>query len=137
MAVDFGREMSCTTSLKTGRYVTGARLVAEAAYRRITTPRGMLTGGPEEDNYGIDLLDLIGSVSSSALRASVPGRIRNELTKDERIATVDVDVTWSTNGPSTTAIITIEAKTAAGPFSLKLSVNEVSVSLLNLEGENS
>ncbi len=70
--VDFGREISCTDSLKTGRFSTGARLVAEAAYRRLTTPRGTLRGGEEEANYGIDLTEMCGATNVKLLQASLP-----------------------------------------------------------------
>lgn len=135
MAVDFGRDTSCTTSLRTGRFVSGARLVGEAAYRRLTTPRGMLRGGEEEANYGLDLTELVGSVSAKRDQASIPGRIRSELTKDERIVTVDVQVAISTAGPATTFDITIDAVTTAGPFTLVLRASALTVELLGLTTE--
>lgn len=131
--VDFGKDISCTTSLRTGRYATGPRLVAEAAYRRLTTPRGMLRGGEDEANYGIDLLGLIGQAPPKTIAAALPQRIQSELSKDERIATVNVVVTVTTKGPSTTFNIAISGTTAQGPFSLKLSVNEVTIELVGLD----
>lgn len=132
MATDYGTDTSCLTSLRTGRLVSGVRLVAEAAYRRVTTPRGMLQGGEDEANYGIDLADLIGSVVTTADAAALPGRIENELLKDERIESVDVTVTSSVVGPSTSWQVTIEAQTSEGPFSLVLAVSDVTVELLGL-----
>jgi hypothetical protein len=61
MSTNYGRELSCTRTLKTGRYVSGVTVVAEAIYRRLTTPRGMLLGGESEGNYGLDLMSLVGS----------------------------------------------------------------------------
>jgi hypothetical protein len=130
---DFGKDTSCLTGLRTGRFVTGARLVAEAAYRRITTPRGTLQGGEDEANYGIDLADLIGSATSPSAVAALPGQIQSELLKDERIASVTATVTSSTVGPSTTWTVSIEATTADGPFSLVLAVSGVTVELLGLQ----
>mgnify|MGYP000564826546 CR=1 FL=1 len=46
------------------------RLVAEAIYRRLTTPPGTLLGGDDEANYGLDLLSLIGSVEPARLVAA-------------------------------------------------------------------
>jgi hypothetical protein len=133
---DFGTDLSCTTSLRTGRYVTGARLVAEAAYRRLITPRGTLFWGEDEADYGLDLTELlIGQPNTTALANSLEGRIRNELKKDERIDEVDVSVITSTVGASTTYDLTINATTAAGPFTLTLAANEVSVALLGLAAE--
>lgn len=129
---DFGRDVSCTRSLKTGRFVTGARLVAEAAYRRLTTPRGMLRGGEDEANYGLDLTELCGTTSPKATAAALPGRIESELTKDERIDSVSADVVVTTSGPETTFAITIEGTTGAGPFKLELLASAVTVELLGI-----
>jgi len=135
MTANFGRDTSCTSSLKTGRFVTGARLVAEAAYRRLTTPRGMLRGAEEEANYGIDLAELIGNVNPKAAAAALPERIRAELSKDERIDSVAVDVLISVVGPATTFVITVTCGTAAGPFELQLEASDVTVELLGIKTE--
>jgi phage baseplate assembly protein W len=135
MATNYGREMSCTDSLKTGRYVTGLRIVAEAAYRRLTTPRGMLQGGEDEADYGIDLTDLIGASNPKSVAASLPGRIQNELLKDERIETVEVDIVETVEGPATALTITIECASAEGVFTLQVAVDDVTVSLLGIDTE--
>jgi hypothetical protein len=133
MATDFGRDTSCTASLLTGRFSVGAKLVGEAAYRRLTTPRGMLRGGEVEANYGLDILDLIGSVATKADAAALPGRIRAELQKDERIARVDVTVTPTLlSGGAVAYDIAIDADTALGPFALVLRVTDVTVEVLGL-----
>ena len=41
---DFGFDTSCTTALRTGRFSSGPRLVAEACFRRLSTLRGTLRG---------------------------------------------------------------------------------------------
>lgn len=132
--VDLGRDVSCTDSLKTGRFVTGARLVAEACYRRLTTPRGMLRGGEAEQNYGLDLTELCGSTNPKSDAAALPGRIRSELSKDERIeaGSIVVEVLITTEGADTSFAITIRAQTAAGPFALKLLASSVTVELLGI-----
>lgn len=133
MTVDFGKDTSCTDSLRTGRFVTGARLVAEAAYRRITTPRGVLRGGEDEQNYGIDLAEFIGAQAGPSVKAMLPGVIRNELDKDERIDSVEVDVVEKRNPDGLVEYqISINAQTGAGPFVLKLAASAVTVSLLGI-----
>lgn len=133
MAVSgFGKDTSCTSALRPGQFVTGVRLVAEAAYRRLTTPRGMLRGGDEEADYGLDLLDSIGGVASESNAKALGGRIRNELLKDERIESVDVTVVLSQVGPASELDITIEAATREGPFTLTVAVDEVSVELIGI-----
>lgn len=130
--VDYGRDISVTTSLRTGRFATNLQLVGEACYRRLTTPRGMLRGGEAEDNYGMDLTALIGTSNPQQTARSLPGRIRGELLKDERIESVDVSVTVSTIGPSTTFLIVIDVTTAAGPFALQLLATDVTTELLGI-----
>lgn len=133
MTTNFGRDTSCLQSLRTGRFVSGVRLVAEAAYRRLTTPRGMLRGGEAEANYGLDLLDMLGKATTAALKAAMPGRIENELEKDERIETSRATILESkeTNG-AVTWDITIDCETAEGPFALQLRVSEVTIELLGM-----
>lgn len=136
MATSFGREMSCMSSIRPGRYVDGVRVVAEAVYRRLTTPRGVLRGGENEEYYGLDLTELVGSLTSSSEIAALPGKIENELQKDERIDSVTVDIIPVTEGPVITLTITVECTTAEGPFSLQVSASDVSVELLSLNAED-
>jgi hypothetical protein len=133
---DYGRDISCTDVIRTGRYVTGSKLVAEAAYRRLTTPRGMLRGGELEADYGIDLTELIGSAATKSDAAALSGRIQSELSKDERIAAVSVDVVASTSGPSTSFTITISASTSDGPFTLVLGASAVTVEILGIKADS-
>lgn len=136
MATDFGRDISCTTGLRSGRFASGIMLVAEAAYRRLTTPRGMLRGGEAEENYGIDLTALIGRLSTKAVIASLPDRIRAELTKDERILTVETTIVETTAGEGLRSFeITIDAVTMEGPFSLQVVASDVTTELLGIEIE--
>jgi hypothetical protein len=132
---EFGRDISCTDSMRVGRYSTGVRLVAEAAYRRLTTPRGMLLGGEEEADYGFDLSEVIGEVEPNVIAAALPGRISSELTKDERIESVETVVTVTQDGPTTTLLVNLDGTTAEGPFSLQLSVSDVTVDLVGLSTE--
>lgn len=134
--VNFGYDTSCVTGLRTGRFVSGPRLVAEAAYRRLSTPRGSLKGGEAEQDYGFDLTDLIGKMATPSQEAAVPGQIEQELLQDERIDSVDVPPIVSVKtGPSVAWTITINGQTALGPFQLVLGVTEVSVSILGLTAE--
>lgn len=133
MTTDFGLDTSCTRELRTGRLVSGPRLAAEAAYRRLTTPRAMLRGGEEEANYGYDITELVGKGASVA--PQVPQLVSSELLKDERIETVDVDVVVATDGPAVSFTITIAATTKEGPFALTLAVSAVTVDLLGIKTE--
>lgn len=134
--VDFGRDLSCTTSIRAARFSTGLRLVAEACFRRLTTPRGMLRGGEGEADYGLDVTQLVGSVQSASDVAALGGQIRNELLKDERLLSVEptiVDV--SVSPVSKRYQITVEATTADGPFKLVLAASAVTAELLGIVAE--
>lgn len=133
MTTNFGYDTSCTTALRTGRFASGPRLVAEACYRRLTTPRGTLQGGDDEANYGLDLLDAIGSIVTPSQIAAFPGQIESELLKDERLDSVTATVTATQNGPAVSFVISVEGQTAEGPFSLQLSVDEVTVAILGIQ----
>ncbi len=130
---DFGRDTSCTDGLRTGRFSTGVRLVAEAAYRRLTTPRGTLRGGEHEADYGLDLSELVGSSTTKSDALALEGRISNELVKDERILSATADVVLVQNGPAMELTITISATTADGPFVLVLLAKDVTVELLGIQ----
>lgn len=127
-----GRDITCTTSLRTGRFSNGPRLVAEALYRRFSTPRGTLRGGEDEDNYGLDLTETVGSVVTASDIASLPGRIRAEAQKDERLSKVEVTVVRTNSGSAVSFDVTIEGETAEGEFTLVLGVNDVTVELLGV-----
>lgn len=130
MPTDFGRDLSCTDSITTGRFVTGARLVAESDYRRLTTPRGSLR---DDLDFGEPLNQLIGTASTSSQVAALPGRIQAELMKDERHASVDVVVTATTSGPVAMYVVDITGNTADGPFTLTIAASAVTVTLLGID----
>jgi hypothetical protein len=131
----FGRDTFCVDSLRTGRFATGVRLVAQNAYHRLTTPRGQLRGGEEEQDYGLDLSEMIGGVASDADALAVQHRVRNELQKDERIGDVTVSVLVVRDAIATEYQITVVAQTAEGPFTLVVRVADVTVELLRLTTE--
>lgn len=133
MSTYFGYDVSCTRRLRTGRFVSGVMLVAEAYYRRLTTTRGTLIGGEEEQNYGLNLMSLIGAAATPSFAASLPGKIENELMKDPRTESVKATVVSVSEGPAVTYTISIEAKTTLGPFTLVLAVSAVSAEILGIQ----
>lgn len=135
-----GLDTSCTDSLRAGRLVRTFRtLVAEACYRRLITPRGTLRGGEQEANYGLDLAGLVGSVVPSggaALIASLPGQIKLELVKDERVNDVATAITSTTNGAKGLSLaLTLRITTDEGAVSLLLAADTVTVALLGISEE--
>ncbi len=132
MTTDYGVDVWCDDSLRTGRYAEGLRLVAQNCVHRLTTPRGMLRGGEDEENYGMDLPGMIGSIVGASDAAALPGQIENELSKDERVQEVTATVASSTVGPAVTWTVAIQVETEAGVFSLAASA--VTVELVGLGG---
>lgn len=92
-APGYGREIWCLDSIITGRYVTGWRVVAQALYRRITTPRGTVLsiGNPEAAAYGFDICEYIGAVGYPTALAALPSLVRGEFMKDGRVADATVE----------------------------------------------
>jgi phage baseplate assembly protein W len=133
MSTYFGYDVSCTRRLRTGRFVSGVELVAEAYYRRLTTTRGTLIGGEDEQNYGLNLMALVGKPATPSFAASLAGKIENELMKDPRTESVKATVVSVSEGPAVTYTISIEAKTTLGPFTLVLAVSAVSAEILGIQ----
>jgi hypothetical protein len=130
---DFGKDITCTDSLKTGSYSTGVRLVAEAIYRRLITRRGELLGGEEEREYGMRVADYLGADTSPGALAKVEGLIRQEILKDARVQSVDVTIAEvEGSGTETEWTINVDGFTAIGPFELVLAVSGVTTEMVGL-----
>lgn len=134
---DYGRDTYCgEQGIKSGRLVTGNLLLAQALYRRYTTPRGMLRGGEAEANYGFDILGLLGSTASADDIASLPAQLRNEGLKDERVE--DIDATVASNDSN--AVVTYDIQIAVTPvegdeFTFVIGVDGVSAKFLGIVEE--
>jgi hypothetical protein len=119
MTTDFGLDLSSgADDVDETRTVTGVELIAQDAIWALKTPRGMGILEADAPDWGMDLLDALGSVETDSDVASLPGRIRNTLKDDERILTVDPTVTRTITGASVAYDIRIRCDTADGPFEL-------------------
>jgi hypothetical protein len=133
--LDFGTDISCTDDINPNfAIVEGNIALAQAAQRRLSTPRGRLYRYP---NYGYDLRHRISVEEDLDTTAR---NIEDELLKDERISDVVASVTFvdddetalSTGKPIGTMLIGVTMFASSGPFSLVLSVDDVSVDILEL-----
>jgi hypothetical protein len=123
---DFGRDLSCVTDLTPDcREVTGFRVLGEAIARRLLTPRGRLIYDP---NYGYDLSQFLNADLGPGDTAKITANIQAECLKDERVLQAQASVVLQGSVLSVTATIA----TAAGPFTLVLSVSAVDVQLLTV-----
>lgn len=95
------------------RYTTGTRLVAEAIYRRLITPRGALIDDP---NYGIGIRSLLHRAMTRTQILALQGQIEKEIQKEEeRVASVTCTITQT--GPYEFKV-DVRGECAAGPFLL-------------------
>lgn len=133
MTTSFGRDTSCTDTYKPGRFASGARLVAESDYRRLTTRRGVLRGAEDEANFGLDLSELVGTAKTDAQLAALPAQVRDELMKDQRHDDVEVTYSITKTGPFREVNLSIKAITKEGPFTLNVLVSAVTLELLGIE----
>lgn len=118
MTTDFGLDLSSFEDVDESRTVTGLELIAQDAVWRLQTPRAMGILAADAPNYGLDLLDTIGSVETESDVASLPARIEAALREDERIDAVTVTVGRTIEGPAASFQIVIHCETSAGPFDL-------------------
>jgi phage baseplate assembly protein W len=130
MSTDFGSDISCTWGVDPRcAVVTGRRLLAEAVFRRLITPRGRLIDDPE---YGTDITAYLNDDVSPRTLAMLKSAIVAECAKEERIEGASVIIT----PPAMTAIgayiIEISLESAEGPFTLTISATNVTVALLNV-----
>ena len=126
------RDTYCLDSLRPGVYVTGVELVAQRCYRRLITPRGMLRGGEEEENFGLDLAGFVGSAAPATVDAMLPSVVRNELLKDSAVDDVTVTASRVEGGGLVSWTLSIEIATTDGDVTLIVGVSEVSVGLIGV-----
>lgn len=132
-AAMYGTDTMCIDSLRTGRFARGLAVLAQRDYHRLCTPQGTLRGGPNEKNFGLDLAGMCGAAITTALEASIPQRVKNELLKDPQNKAVDVHVRRSDlGGGDVQWTVTVDVDAAVGSFSLVLGVSGVTVELLDL-----
>jgi hypothetical protein len=131
----FGKDTYCYDRIVTGRTATGVELLAQAIYRRLTTPRGTLDDGDEGLVYGLDVSDFVGTIGTQRAVDALPGIVEAEILKDDRIssASVTASVVTDSAGLSTvTLAITAVPLDELETFTLTLSVSDVTVALLGV-----
>jgi hypothetical protein len=134
----YGVEIWATDHVVTGRYARGAVVVGQALFRRLITPRGTLRGGDEEAAYGLDLSAYVGAVGDAVAVAALPGLVRAELLKDDRVSDVSVTTAADTDSAGhVTITLTIDVVLAESgeALALTVAVDDLTVELLALRVE--
>lgn len=124
----YGSDISCASDLHDDmREVSGILALGEALVRRLDCPRGAL---PDDRSYGIALSEYLNRGTGAAELREVGAKIRGELAKDDRVASVRVTVTPSPDGGTFAVQIRVTPIDAAlGPFRLVLAVTSAGVVL--------
>ena len=133
MSAGYGVDVWCDSALSSGRLARGTRVVAQALLRRTITPRGTLRGGEEESAYGLDVAGYIGAVGYPTAVAALPGLLRAEWLKDDRVADVDVTTAVAYDAAGRIAITMSAVVVLADDgetFDLTLRADDAGVTLL-------
>lgn len=125
--VDYGTDLDWQDDLDpSGRTVSGTKLLGQAAYHRLITPRGSCLDSP---NDGLDLHEYLSRAMTPVELATIPGEVRLELLKDERFNGAEIVMTKNADGFD----LAIQITPSAGPnFELVISVTQAAVVLLSL-----
>lgn len=128
---DYGHDLACTSDLTAAMVeVDGLTTLAQALYRRLITPRGGLIDDP---NYGFDCTSMIDQGMTARQLALIASQIDAELVKDERVASSRTTGRFTAGaGNAGTYTASTLVTTADGPFTLVLSIDAVSVSILSI-----
>lgn len=88
---NYGRDIAWhpRLGLLPGKTVEGVALVAQAQAIRLLTRRASSPGAPDD---GCDIRDMLHAEMTRTELARVPGIIRQELLKDDRVRAVDVQL---------------------------------------------
>lgn len=105
--------------------VTANRIVGEAIARRLITPRGRLVDDP---NYGYALSEFVNADLPAGELARIQAGVQGECVKDERVSTAKATIVLA----GAILVATIVLTTAAGPFTLVLSVDDVTATILQV-----
>lgn len=127
-AADYGTDLGCILSTDVlFTSATGIDVVRQDAYHRLLTDSVL---GPAGDDWGYDCRRLLGAKDS--LIAAIQPLLSEVLQRDERIQQATVNVTSSSTGTGL-RVVTVKATcvTAAGPFDLVLTIDNVSVSTID------
>lgn len=105
------------------------RILAQAVVMRLDTKKGTLWTAPD---YGLSLADYVEQGITADALARIPGDVRAELEKDERIEGVIVAASTTKNpGGGYSLILDIRITPAGGAsFSMTLAVDHLTIQLL-------
>lgn len=123
---DLGTDVSCVFDATPNMaMVSGRRCLAEAVARRLITPRGRLIGSP---NYGFDLTQYLNDDLTAGDLIRIAAGATSEVKNDERVLAAMVSIALAF-GVMTVKVL---LEDASGPFTLVLSISDVTVEILKI-----
>lgn len=126
----YGSDVSCGYDMDPGAAELDGMnplVLAQATLRRLDTPRGSL---PDDPSYGISLRSMLNAGTDPERINSMAGTIRNEVCKDDRIASAVVTVMPSVAGDAFKVVLRITpVDPRLGPFSMTLAVTSAAIVL--------
>lgn len=129
---DYGTGLNVTTDWPLSfQYASGLANLGNNLLRRLTTPRGSLAW---DRNCGWDVRQLFRSGFTADAINAASSAISAECEKDERVESASTELTFI--AAASTLIIAVSIITAAGPFVLVLSVDNLTVQILKFSAGN-
>lgn len=127
---DLGSDLSCVTDLTSDcAEVSGVTCWLQNLARRLQTPLGSLI---DDSEYGYDVADMLDDEISLADLDGIAADVDNEFLKDQRTLSSSSIVTSSNVNGAVSLKITSRVSSALGPFTLVLSVSQVTVQILSV-----
>jgi hypothetical protein len=129
VATNYGSDTTCITDtpLIDLQISDPQQVIGQRVARRLQTPRGGLAAIGDDPNFGLDIRQYTLARMNPAQLSQASSQISAECTKDEEVSAADVTLTFVNGGPM---IVTIQLQSAAGPFTLTLSVSALTTTLV-------
>jgi hypothetical protein len=129
---DYGRDILCLNSLKSGRFMSGPLLIAANHLHRLITPPKTLSGSEEDRDFGLGIHRWLGRLAGKNEAAELAGLVQLELLKDRpRTRTVSAQVVAFDEPDGTQRLeVSVQSTTGAGPLRYKVGIDSVSARFL-------
>jgi hypothetical protein len=130
MATNYGSDTACVTDIPLIdlQVITPQQIIGQRIARRLTTPRGALALIGDDGDFGWDVRQLFNGKVSPTFIATAETQIAAECVKDQQVSNANVVLTFTQ--ANSVMVIDINLTTAAGPFSLTLTVTQLTASLI-------